>query len=306
VLESVDLSGFDGRLRRAAMAWLDAVTRRGEELVSFAQLARFEFEGRRIALMDRQRGIRKPAGLDAALSFRTTFTPPDRVPPYADGEGPDGLVRYKYRGQDPQHPENIALRRAYQQHLPLIWFYGIASGLYLPRYPVWLIADEPEHLQFAVALDDIQLLLPTGTEFEADRRSYADRLSRLRLHQPVFRARVLTAYHSQCSICRLRHTELLDAAHILPDGHPRGLPVVPNGLALCKIHHAAYDRNILGVRPDLVVEIRADILHEIDGPMLQHGLQDMAGVTLQIPRSRHAHPDPESLQERYELFRTAS
>jgi hypothetical protein len=39
--------------------------------------------------------------------------------------------------------------------------------------------------------------------------------------------------------------ELLDAAHILPDGHPKGEPVVPNGLALCKLHHAAFDRQRL-------------------------------------------------------------
>ena len=95
--------------------------------------------------------------------------------------------------------------------LPLIWFYGIASGLYLPRYPAWLVADEPVHLQFVVALDEVKLLLPVGAAAaEADRRRYADRLTRLRLHQPVFRARVLTAYQGQCSICRLRYTELLD------------------------------------------------------------------------------------------------
>lgn len=50
---------------------------------------------------------------------------------------------------------------------------------------------------------------------------------------------------------RLRHADLLDAAHVLPDTHPPGIPVVPNGLARCKIHYAAYDRNILGVRPNL-------------------------------------------------------
>jgi putative restriction endonuclease len=287
------------------MAWLDETWRRGEELLGFAQLAQFQFEGRRIPLMDRQRGIRKPAGLEAALSFRTTFTPPDQVPPYEDAEGPDGLVRYKYRGQDPQHPENVAMQRAHERRLPLIWFFGIASGLYLPRYPVWLVANEPVQLQFAVALDDTQLLAPTDPAAGPERRRYAERLTRVRLHQPVFRARVLQAYQRCCSICRLRHAEFLDAAHILPDGHPRGLPVVPNGLALCKIHHAAYDRDILGVRPDLIVEIRADILREIDGPMLQHGLQEMAGVRLHVPRSPHARPDPDSLEERYEQFRAA-
>ena len=64
----------------------------------------------------------------------------------------------------------------------------------------------------------------------------------------------------------LAHEEF-DAAHILPDGHPRGEPVVPNGLALCKLHHAAFDGHVLGVRPNLAVELRLDILREPDGPM---------------------------------------
>ena len=127
-----------------------------------------------------------------------------------------------------------------------------------------------------------------------------------RLHQRVFRIRVIDAYATSCAICRLRYRSLLDAAHILPDGHPRGNPVVPNGLALCKIHHAAYDANYLGVRPDFVVEVRRDVRDAADGPMLLHGLQEMAGVSLTLPKTRSARPDPTRLEERYELFRRAS
>jgi len=29
------------------------------------------------------------------------------------------------------------------------------------------------------------------------------------------------------------------------------------------------------VRPDLIVEVRRDILREVDGPMLKYGLQDI-------------------------------
>lgn len=299
-------AGFDAEVRQAAMDWLDDHADRGENLLTHRQLADFHFREQRVPLIDSRRGIRKPATMDAALSFRTTFTRPGQVPPYNDAEGPDGLLRYKYRGTDPQHSENVALRRAYERQLPLIWFYGITEGVYLPRYPVWLVADEPDHLQFAVALDGAQLFVPPEETLDADRRAYVERLTRLRLHQPVFRARVLQAYEHRCSMCRLRRAELLDAAHILPDGHPRGRPVVPNGLSLCKIHHAAYDQNLIGVRPDLVVEVRRDILDEIDGPMLTHGLQEMEGERLSAPRQRMARPDRDALDERYETFRSAA
>jgi putative restriction endonuclease len=68
---------------------------------------------------------------------------------------------------------------------------------------------------------------------------------------------------------------------------------------MCKIHHAAYDVNIIGICPDRRVEIRADVLADIDGPMLRHGLQEMHGSTILLPRLRTDQPDPERLRERY-------
>jgi putative restriction endonuclease len=96
-----------------------------------------------------------------------------------------------------------------------------------------------------------------------------------------------------------------DAAHILPDGHPRGEPIVPNGLALCKLHHAAFDSHMLGVRPDLVIELRRDILDEADGPMLQFGLQGFHGKAVHAPRVAELRPSVDFLAERFELFRKA-
>jgi putative restriction endonuclease len=242
--------------------------------------------------------------MTAALSIRTTYTPADALPPYEDDLGDDGLVRYKYRGTDPNHSDNRALREAMRLRSPLIYFVGIASGLYSAHYPVWIIAEDRSRLEFTVAVDEAQRVLGRP-DFAWAERDYALRLTKQRLHQPVFRTRVLRAYDDTCAMCRLKHAELLDAAHILPDGHPRGLPVVPNGLALCKIHHAAYDKNILGIRPDLVVEVQSKVLAEIDGPMLRYGLQEMKDVRLIVPRARDAQPDKERLTERYEQFREA-
>jgi putative restriction endonuclease len=293
---------YENRLRAAAMRWLDDRADEGVLTLSFDELARFSFEGQRIPLMDRQRGIRKPAHLDAALSIRTSYTPAGQAPPYADAEGPDGLHRYKYRGTDPSHPENVALRRAFEYGLPLLWFVAAAASAYIAIYPVWIVGDEPEQLQFVVAFDMAQRLVPVGDAADDLERRYVEQLTRMRLHQPVFRVRVLNAYAHQCAMCRLRYPSLLDAAHILPDAHPRGGPVVSNGLSLCKMHHAAYDQNLLGVRPDLVVDVRSDVQIETDGPMLIHGLQEMGGVRLLRPRSPAAQADPRRLEERYEEF----
>ena len=147
---------FDAGLRGAAFAHLGSVQRRTGGPVRFDDVANFEFEGQRIALMDRQRGIRKPRFIDAALSFRTVHANRPDQRPYDDSPGPDGYLRYKWRGTDPAHAENQALRRACERELPLIWFQGIESGTYLPIFPVWLVCEEPNFHQFVVALDEEQ------------------------------------------------------------------------------------------------------------------------------------------------------
>ena len=78
-----------------------------------------------------------------------------------------------------------------------------------------------------------------------------------------------------------------------------------NGLGLCKIHHSAYDANIIGIDPDVRVHVREDILREIDGPMLKHGLQEVAGSRLILPKRNDLWPNREFLSERFDRFRAA-
>jgi putative restriction endonuclease len=293
---------LDARLRLAMFAHLDRVSAAHPDGLPSNVINSFSFEGRPMRLIV-QPGIRKPADLSAALTIRTTYTPPGGQAPYEDELGADGSLRYKWRGTDPRHADNQALREAMHRQVPLAYFYPIAKGVYEAIYPVYLVDEDTRRheftVEFAENLDDVDLF-----EVAAERR-YTRQLTLRRLHQIVFRPRVLRAYDSQCTLCRLRHAQLLDAAHILPDRHVRGDPVVPNGLAMCKIHHAAYDANIIGIRPDHVVEVRQDVLTEIDGPMLRHGLQEMHGARILLPRSRRDHPDPIRLDERWEQFRAA-
>jgi len=116
---------------------------------------------------------------------------------------------------------------------------------------------------------------------------------------------VLRAYETQCTVCHFRHAELLDAAHILGDKHERGDAVVTNGMSMCKIHHAAYDSNFLGVTPDYEIRINRSLLEEKDGPMLKHGLQDMHGAQLVVPRRPADRPDRDRLAERFAQFSDA-
>jgi putative restriction endonuclease len=294
-------------VRAAALLWLQDVTMGGTVPVSREQLvADFHFGGIRFPLIDQGRGIRKPVGWRAALSIMTAFPKSGRPRPYADDEGPDGLHRYKLRADGRGNAENEGLRAAMREGLPLIWFVGVAPAIFNAILPVYLTAEEPELDQFVLALTEDQRQVRPTSPVEETFRRYLIAETKRRLHQPLFASQVMLAYETRCAVCALNHRELLDAAHIIPDSDPRGLPIVSNGLALCKIHHAAYDKNILGIRPDRIIEIHTRLLHEIDGPMLRYGLQEHHGRELmQVPRRRADRPDPDRLMERYAQFLAA-
>lgn len=289
-------------VREAAMAWVGRHAERSGGVVTRAELEAFRHDGEQIKLIDQSRGIRNPRQLLASVSILSSPRGP-----YDDIETADGLLRYAYRAGDPNGSDNRKLRTALDLALPLILLRGIRPGVFVPIFPVYVVADMPAQRYFEIAVDEGLRMLSGGGELDDNQRRYAERLTKLRLHQPVFRARVLQAYETTCAMCRLRHPGLLEAAHILADSRG-GQPVVSNGLALCRIHHAAYDQDILGVRPgtSFVVEVRRDILDEVDGPMLRYGLQSMAGVELHVPRRTSQRPDRAAIAERYEDFRAAS
>src|SRR3954471_18032616 len=104
-------ASYDERLRAAAFAHLDRLrTQSPNGALRSADINSFPFEDRTQRLIV-QTGIWKPAGLDAALSIRTTYTPPTEARPYEDEVGEDGFLRYKYRGTDPNHSDNPGAAR---------------------------------------------------------------------------------------------------------------------------------------------------------------------------------------------------
>ena len=280
----------------------DQVATYGDVIPRAVLQAGFELSGQRVPLVGPQ-GIFKPQVMeDMPLSITTSPRGP-----YDDEFLDDSRILYRYRGEDPGHYENRGLRRAMETQTPLIYFHGVVPGQYFAVWPVFIVNDDPKSLAFTVAADESHVL--AGQDADAPevgiRRAYVTSLTKRRLHQAGFRQRVIEAYRRMCAICRLRHAQLLDAAHILPDIHPRGEPAVTNGIAMCKIHHAAYDQNIMGIRPDLVIEISARILKEVDGPMLVHGLQGFHGESITVPSQKSKKPDSALLEERYEHFRQA-
>ena len=205
-------------------------------------------------------------------------------------------------------PDNRALRSAYVEQTPLVYYVATRPGWYRPLYPAYVTADDPVARRVLVSpgrrvgpIDELESR-PIGDPIE---RRYAVRETRVRLHQARFRGQVIRAYDSRCTICRLREARLLDAAHIVGDLEEKGEAVVPNGLSLCSIHHRAFDENLVGVSPDYTVHVSKRLLDEEDGPMLEL-LKTFNAKPIGLPSRQVWQPDRERLATRFELFRATS
>ncbi|MGV9662288.1 HNH endonuclease [Nocardia niigatensis] len=269
-------------------------------VVTREQLWDFTLNGATHRLIDRNRGIRNPKDMLATLSILS-----DPKGKYADEELQDSLFAYAYR-EGSVNGDNKKLRAALDLDLPLLLLRKIADGVFVPVPRVYVVADDQENRQFLIALHDSLRLVENPLELQPLEREYVERVTKQRLHQPEFRGRVLRAYECRCAVCHLKHAKLLDAAHIIADGKPNGTPTVDNGLSLCKIHHAAYDENFLGITPDYQIRINQSLMDEIDGPMLRHGLQEMNGRQLFTPARGKDKPSSDRLAVRFAEFEAAS
>ena len=296
----------DPELRAAAVSHVAALANR-YGVLTWAQIDQgFEFRGERVRLAGRARGIFKPRQLgDGALSVRTPQPREGRAARYDDQIASDRpWFEYRWMGDDPQNDANRSLRACLERRLPVIYFYAIDEAVYEPI--ICNVAGEDAagrsfHLA-PVARGQIEAVPALRAAALPIERRYGIAEVRRRLHQQKFRAAVIAAYDVRCAICRLRHPELLDAAHIEPDGDVLGEARVPNGLSLCKLHHAAFDNFLLGVTPELEVRIHRDLLDERDGPMLEHGLRAFHGRPLILPRDAGDQPDRVLLERRWKKF----
>ncbi|MBF6544719.1 HNH endonuclease [Nocardia brasiliensis] len=266
-----------------------------------SELAAFPIGDTTHRLIDQNKGIWNPRALQATLSI---VSKPDS--PYSDEVVGDSLFAYAYRDGS-VNGDNAKLRRACELELPIIFLRWIRDGTYVPVLPVYVVEDDIDHRRFILALDETLRTVGDPQHLDPIERVYARRITYQRLHQPEFRGRVLLAYDRRCAVCNLGHAQLLDAAHIISDSKDHGYPEVTNGLCLCKIHHAAFDANLLGISPEYKIHISEKLKHDSSGgPLLVHGLQAMDGEELRLPSRRIDRPDNERLAERFADYQAAS
>jgi len=295
---SMALDSYEqARLRLAIFAELELMMDSRGGYASHKELIDFEIEGNRLGLIDYSRGIRNPKVFDSTLSVVT-----DAKSPYKDTVGDDGLLQYSMRKGDPIGGDNRKLRVAMETRTPIILFEKLEPNVYVPSIPAFVIEENLAERYFLIAAGETAWPGSLAAPEDEIAKRYVEKVVKRRVHQPVFRARVMIAYERTCAVCRLAHPELLDAAHIVPDSDERGVARVTNGLALCKIHHAAFDQNLIGISPDYVVHVNGELLREAGGAMLKHAIQDMHKVELSLPAFAENYPSRDALDVRFSAF----
>jgi putative restriction endonuclease len=272
----------------------------------------FVARGRRFRFASAAEGIFRPVGMKSLLSLKTVVPKPKGRIWYHDQSAPHfgtatDVFWYAFRGANPDNTRNQWLRDAMEQQLPLIYFCGVAPGSYEPLAPAFVVEWNPEKLSCGLSFSTEPATTGYWSAPGAPERRYALRTIQQRLHQSVFRARVLDAYGHRCALSHLPETRLIDAAHIMPDRDEHlGQPDISNGICMSKIHHAAYDAGLIGIDGDLRIHVSEHLLTMHDGPMLEHGLKALRGKLIRVPDDPRAAPDRDRLSARFGLFRAAS
>ena len=120
-----------------------------------------------------------------------------------------------------------------------------------------------------------------------------------------FSKRVLTGYQRQCAVCGMQ-LGLIDAAHIVPVADEKSTDETCNGIALCKIHHAAYDRNLISFDADFKVELSAHSIEELAKLDLLGGLEEFKNglrEVLFLPADKRDYPKKDYIEYSRELRR---
>jgi len=212
------------------------------------ELNAFTFRGERVSLKAQQ-GIFKPKQLNEPLSIRTAIGSP-----YADETVDGELVRYDFAPRSREF-DNDGLKRCLEEGLPLIYFHQVKrkpNPEFFIFAPAFVAGWDDATRTFMINLSEQTpkteaplRIADAGLGPFSIEKEYVDTRAQRRLHQAKFRNQILKAYRERCAVCVLRLRPLLDAAHVVPDVAPSRLLTTNEGLALCALHHRAFDARIL-------------------------------------------------------------
>lgn len=156
-----------------------------------------------------------------------------------------------------------------------IWkeFYGNPELLaYESEKVIARLSNQQIEVSSEIRTDD----LPFGTE--------RDTIIKQRINQSFFRSTVMSAYNFHCCISGTNIPELLEACHIIDwslDEHNRTNP--KNGLCMNPFFHKAYDKHLLGIKPDMTIVVSNELQNSSTDERFSKYLSELNGKRILLP-----------------------
>lgn len=178
------------------------------------------------------------------------------------------------------------------------------------------VKNQSRFHEFAAHPDEVRVLnaviggeedIEVAPEVDLDRigsqgRKTVVRAVTERVGQENFRARVLAAYRRHCAMCGLQ-LDLVLAAHIVPV-NIEGSNETSNGLALCYLHHEAYDRAFVAADERYRIRVNERVLERLRRLRRNSKEQEFLASLrpeLFLPERDRDYPSPQYLRRGMEI-----
>lgn len=190
---------------------------------------------------------------------------------------------------------------------------GETAVAFRPEYFVEYVRTEAalHSADFAYGtLPEIVNTLDSATDAQIDaidspqRRTTLQTLKR-KYREHDFAARVLTAYAHRCALCGVQ-LKLVEAAHIVPVAADGSTDETSNGVALCSLHHRAFDTNLVSFNERYEVEVGARRVERLRSADLARGLREFRKALLPaliLPADRRDYPAKDYIERARSLRR---
>lgn len=159
-------------------------------------------------------------------------------------------------------------------------------------------SQEPSEAEIEEAAVELEDAVDDAPQLTEDEEKFTE--SKRRARDSAFSRLVKKAYDETCAVCgSTRETPdgrpEVEAAHIYPR-EENGSDDVRNGIALCRLHHWAFDSGWLSLTDDY--EILVADASDRDG---YYEFKQLEGEQIRLPDDEKLHPDPLFLEKHREL-----
>jgi len=115
---------------------------------------------------------------------------------------------------------------------------------------------------------------------------------------PRFKNKIYQAYNNRCAMCGIQ-LELIEAAHIVPHVDESSSNDLNNGIALCALHHTAYDKALIYFDENfniLINQTKIQYLEKIGKDSGYRKFKEMSFEVLDLPDNHAARPNIDNIK----------